>query len=92
MEYALGADPAVPNHGAILLAFESDNLVLTYTRPSSVLDLTYTVQWADTLGSTWSSNGVTQQIINDDGARRTIRALMPKGALRQRFVRLKVTQ
>ncbi len=92
MEYALGLDPAVPNHGAILLTFESDNLALTYTRPSAVIDLTYSVQWADTLGSTWSSIGVTQQIINDDGARRTIRAVLPKGTLRQRFVRLKVTQ
>ena len=54
--------------------------------------MSYQVEWTDTLGSAWSSAGVTQQILSDDGVTRTIRALLPKGTAGQRFVRLKVTR
>jgi hypothetical protein len=40
--------------------------------------------------ATWSSTGVTQQILSDDSARRTIRAVLTKGTTGQLFVRLKV--
>jgi Glycosyl hydrolase catalytic core/Concanavalin A-like lectin/glucanases superfamily/Putative Ig domain len=91
-EYALGLDPTVPERGALQLSVEADSLQLTYARPSAVLDVTYQVEWTDVLRSTWSSAGVTQQIIGDDGTARTIRATLPKGATGQRFVRLKTTQ
>jgi hypothetical protein len=91
-EYSTGSDPAVPNQGATPLTFDSTSLYLTYTRPAAVTEVTYAVEWADTIGSTWSSTGVTQQILSDDGITRTIRATLPKGAATQRFVRLKVSQ
>ena len=92
LEYALGLDPAVPNHGATPLATGPTTLQLTYTRPAAVTDVSYQVEWAAALGATWSSAGVTQQIISDDGVTRVIRATLPKGAGNQRFVRLRVAQ
>lgn len=91
-EYALGLDPAVPDRGATQLAFHGAALELTYPRPAGVTDISYHVEWSDRIDSaTWSSIGVTQQIISDDGTRRIIRAVMPKGSTGHRFVRLKVT-
>ena len=55
-----------------------------------VTDVSYQVEWAGTISSAWSSAGVTQQILGDDGVTRTIRATLPIGATGQRFVRLKV--
>ena len=90
-EYALGLDLVTANHGATQLAINGASLEFTYLRPAGVTDVLYQVEWADSLDAiAWSSTGVTQQIIMDDGARRTIRAVMPKGAGGQRFVRLKV--
>jgi hypothetical protein len=66
-------------------------LQLDYTRPDVVIDVGYQVEWADVLGSIWSGAGVTQQILNDDGSTRTIRATVPKGSTGRRFVRLKVS-
>ncbi len=68
-----------------------NSLHFTYRRPVAVTDVNYQVEWAATLASAWSSAGVTQQILTDDGVTRTIRAALPKGANSQRFVRLKVT-
>lgn len=91
MEYALGLDPAVPDQGATPLVIAGNLLHFTYSRPTAVTDVSYQVEWAATLGSTWSSAGLIQQILSEDGFTRTIRATLPKGATGQRFVRLKVT-
>ena len=92
-EYSLGLDPAVADQGATPLTINAASLYFTYIRPASVTDVSYQVEWANTIdAATWSSAGVTQQIVSDDGARRTIRAVVPKSAGAQRFVRLKVTR
>jgi hypothetical protein len=92
-EYALDLDPGVPNHGAIPLTVNATSLELTYTRPSSVTDVSYEIEWASNITATgWNSSGVSQQIVNDDGVRRTIRAVVPKGVGSQRFIRFKVSR
>ena len=91
-EYSTGLDPAVPNFGATPLVVDTATLQFTYTRPASVTDVTYIVEWASTLGTAWTSAGVTQQILSDDGVTRLIRATLPKGGPAQRFVRLKMMQ
>ena len=91
LEYALGLDPVVADREATPIAVDSTSLYFTYIRPAGVTDVKYQVEWANNVDSlTWSSAGVTQQILNDDGSRRTIRAVLPKGAIGRRFVRLKV--
>jgi len=90
LEYALGLDPAVRDRGATPLRINGSVLELSYVRPVMVTDVSYQVEWADSIGgSAWSSTGVTEQIVADDGAHRTIRATVPKGSNGQRFVRLK---
>ena len=89
-EYALGLDPAVPTSGALPLIVNPATLELTYQRPAAVVDVSYQVEWAATPAGPWSATGLSQQILTDDGATRTIRATLPKGAAAQRFVRLKV--
>ena len=89
-ECAVGLDPAVPDRGALTPGLDNASLYLTYTRAVGVTDVSYQVEWAGTIGSGWSSAGVTQQIMSDDGVSRTIRATVPKGATGQRFVRLKI--
>jgi hypothetical protein len=91
-EYALGLDPGVPDYAATPLVINGSSLELTYTRPVSVTDISYQVEWADDIDGIWSSTGVTQQLISDDGVRRTFRAMIPKGASGHRFVRLKVAR
>jgi hypothetical protein len=91
MEYALGLNPSVTERGVTPLVVNVGSLELTYARPVSVTDVTYQVQWADNIDAfNWSGLGVTQQIFDDDGNRRLIRATIPKGATGHRFVRLKV--
>ena len=91
LEYALGLDPAVPDHGVTSLTVEPTTLIFTYTRPDAITDVTYQLEWASRVDSaTWLSIGVTQRIVSDDGLWRTIQATLPRGATGRRFVRLKV--
>ena len=91
-EYGLVLDPAVPDHGAIDLSIEGPFLHVTYTRPVAATELDYEIAWTDSLGSPWRTTGVTQEIVADDGWRRTIRAVSFRGALGQRFVRLRIVK
>jgi hypothetical protein len=91
-EYAAGLDPSIPNSGVTALAFDNAWLHFTYARPVHVVGVSYQVEWTESLGSAWSSAGVTQQILSDDGVTRIIRTVIPKGGPTQRFVRLKVSQ
>ncbi|HUR46359.1 MAG TPA: glycosyl hydrolase, partial [Candidatus Saccharimonadales bacterium] len=92
MEYALGLDPTVIDKNATPLVLNSGSLSLTYNRPVGVTDVSYQVEWSDRIDSNlWSSVGVTQEIVNDDGVQRTIRTTIPRGGTGQRFVRLKVS-
>jgi len=91
LEYALGLDPTVPDAVATPLTLQSTQLVLTYTRPAEVLDVSYAVEWSDTLlPGAWTGAGVVQRIVADDGTRRIIQATLPRGNASQRFVRLRV--
>lgn len=93
MEYALGLDPAVRNQGALSLALAPDDtsLSFTYTRAVAALDVTFQIEWANTIDApVWSRGTLVEEILADDGVRRTMRARIPAGAGGQRFVRLMV--
>ena len=65
-----------------------------YTRNKlAMAELTFTVEWNDTLSSTgWSNAGVTETILSDDGVTQQVRARVPTGGNGHRFVRLTVTR
>ena len=91
LEYALATSPAQSNSAPYNVAQQGNTLVFTYTRPSLAPDLTYAVEWSQTLAAgSWSTAGVTQQITSDNGTIRTVKATVPAGSAAL-FLRLKVT-
>ena len=99
MKYALGLDPgkvcATPtdgtNPGLPLLTVEASTLSLVYQKDTTKTDIAYLVEAASDLTS-WSNNGVTEQLIATNGAIQTIKASVSKGGNPKQFIRLKVTQ
>ncbi len=91
MEYALGLNPMTPD-AADLPTVEASGgfLKFIYSRPSAITDLTYQVEWTGNLAA-WSTAGVIEDLLTDDGATRTIRAKVPVSGMRQ-FLHLKVTR
>jgi len=51
--------------------------------------MSYQVEWSDDL-TTWSSAGVVETLLSDDGTTRQVKATMPAGSIGRRFVRLRV--
>lgn len=91
LEYALATSPAQTNPTPCTLAQQSGTLTFTYPRPSLAPDLTYTVEWSQTIApGSWSSAGVTEQILSDNGTTRTVKATIPTAPAGV-FVRLRVT-
>jgi hypothetical protein len=68
------------------------NLEYTYTKNKSATDVTFTVEWTDTLTGLWSSTSVSSSIMSDNGTTQQIKATLPAGTNGRRFVRLRVTR
>jgi hypothetical protein len=91
LEYALATNPTQSNSAPYSVTRQGNALVFTYTRPSLAPDLTYAVEWSQTLtAGTWSTAGVTQQITSDNGTVRTVKASVPAGGAKL-FLHLRVT-
>ena len=53
--------------------------------------LTHAVEWSDTLAAgSWSSAGLTEQTLSDNGTVQQVNASIPTGSNNRRFIRLKV--
>ena len=90
LEYALATNPAQTNAAPYSVSSSGGFLFLTYTRPSLAPDLTYGVEWSDTLAAgSWSTLGIAQQVLSDDGTTRTVRASVAAGTGR-RFLRMRI--
>ncbi|MES2997445.1 MAG: Calx-beta domain-containing protein [Verrucomicrobiota bacterium] len=92
LEYALNSNPNQPSaadqpKGAV----ESGNLTMTYRRNVGATDLTYIVEISTSLGDgTWSSAGISEQILSNDGLTQVMKATLPIGAEPRKFMRLRV--
>ena len=85
-------NPKQPDSPSYHFSVQGAQITYTYTRPRVISDVVYAVEWSDTLAlGSWSSAGVTQQVIADNGTNLTVEAVLPAGAMGSRFVRLKVT-
>ncbi|MBL9129812.1 MAG: fibronectin type III domain-containing protein, partial [Verrucomicrobiaceae bacterium] len=94
MEWALGLNPTTASTLPATTTRNGAFFEFTYTRSIAVLNAggTFTVEWSDTLPSTsWSSAGVTEQILTDNGTVQQVRASVPVGSQGRRFVHLRVT-
>ncbi len=93
IEYARGTPPNQANAAGLTTQFDSGWLLLTYTRPTLTPDISYQVEWSETLAPAgWSTTNVQQFILSDDGLTRTVRAGVPIGTSAKGFLRLRVTQ
>jgi alpha-tubulin suppressor-like RCC1 family protein len=94
LEWACGLNPTTGSTLPITNVRNGANLEFTYTRSVAALNAgaIFTVEWSDTLpGTSWSTIGVTQAILSDNGTVQQVKATLPAGSAGQRFVRLKVT-
>lgn len=94
LEYALGLDPNISNTNGPTMALESDHLTLTYTRRKAPTDVSYVVLVCGDMPGAWSSAGITEEILADNGLFETVKAIDPATITGNtgRFIRLKVTR
>lgn len=95
LEYALSLDPKTAGKLPMGAAVNGANLEYTYTRSTSAVNAgtAYTVEWNPSLSAgSWSSAGVTQTVLSDDGTTQQVKAVIPvNGDASSMFVHLSVT-
>jgi sugar lactone lactonase YvrE len=91
IEYALELPPNNPSRLVGLCRVSDGTLEYTYTRSSAAWGsgTVYQVEWSEDLES-WSSLGVEEHIISDDGIHQRARASLPLGGKGKKFLRLRV--
>jgi hypothetical protein len=98
MEYGLGLEPksADPVTSAPIVGAVDDHVTLTYTRPTSLADISYTVEWSGDL-QTWSTgSGATELVSTTDNGNGTTtvvtRTTATLGSTPRQFLRLRITR
>ncbi len=96
LEFATAQNPNTSSRAMLTAIRNASALEITYTRSKAALTggMTFTVEWSDTLAANaWSTTGVTQTVLTDNGTIQTVKATVPAGpAIPLRYARLKVTQ
>src|SRR5262249_53259263 len=95
LEFATAQDGQHPSKAAITCRRNGTAIEFTYARSKAALSdgVTFSVQWSTTLLATsWTTTGVTEQILSDDGTIQTVKATMDGTALPRCFLRLDVTR
>ncbi len=90
IEFATYSAPNTPNPLPVTASPVGGLLQYDYQRDKSALtELTFVVEWSDSLvSSDWHTEGVSESILSDNGRVQQVRATMPKGDGQRRFVRL----
>jgi alpha-tubulin suppressor-like RCC1 family protein len=94
LEFALNLSPTAASKLPVATRVNGANFEYSYSRGSAAVTAgtTFTVEWSDTLAAgSWSSGGVTQVLLSDDGTTQQVKAVIPINATLARFVRLSVT-
>jgi formylglycine-generating enzyme required for sulfatase activity len=91
LEYALNLPPNAASRVPASVQATGGNLEYTYTRGTAAFNggTAYQVEWSDDL-TTWSSAGVVETLVGDDGTLQQVKATLPAGSGGRRFVRLRV--
>jgi hypothetical protein len=91
LEYAFGRDPHVAESGRGARARVEDGvLVLEYTRAKWAVDARFLVEAAPSLDGPWSSEGLVERVVNDDGVMQALDVVDSSGMQAVRFLRLVV--
>ncbi|MBI3885551.1 MAG: immunoglobulin domain-containing protein [Opitutae bacterium] len=92
VKYALGLEPKQnATLGLPEMSMTATDWVYTYTRPASVTDLAYAVEVSTDL-ATWTTTGVTHELVSTTGGVETWRARFPLSSAAKVFFRLQVTR
>jgi hypothetical protein len=94
LEWATNLNPTTSSTSPAVLAPNGAGLEFTYPRSVTALNAgaVFNVEWSDTLpGGSWSTAGVIQAILSDNGTVQQVKATLPAGSGGKRFVRLRVT-
>ncbi len=92
VKYGLGLDPKINvTSGLPETSAAGSDWTYTYTRPASVTDVVYTVEFSSDL-ATWTTTGVTHDWVSTAGGVDTWRGRYPLASAPVAFFRLKVTQ
>jgi hypothetical protein len=92
LEFFLALNPKVASRtGLPAVAREGSDLTLSYTRSKAALtEINHEVQWSTDL-QTWSTVGVTQQVLSETGTFEKVIARVPIGDAPAKFMRLGVS-
>jgi|GEM_PF-2288786 len=92
VEYALLLDPKKPNAIWATVSIEGSELCLTYQRRKAALtEVTFQCLWAISPTGPWSSTGVTESLLSDDGTRQSLKAKVSLSGVSRRFFKIQVT-
>ena len=94
LEFATAQNPTISTLMQPTLMKNGTALEFTYTRASAALadGVTFIVEWSDTLlPALWSSVGVTEQILSDNGTVQSVKTSVPAG-MGQRFLHLRIVR
>jgi uncharacterized delta-60 repeat protein len=94
IEFAINSTPLAFSSSPGTLVLNGASLEFTYTRSKGAMadGFTFTVEWSDSLTTaSWSSAGVTESILSDNGTVQQVQAVLPAGGSGRRFVHLKVS-
>jgi hypothetical protein len=93
LEYATAQNAKASSLVALSAIRTASAVEITYTRSKAALNggVTFAAEWSDTLASnSWSTAGVTQAILTDNGTVQTVKATIPTASgILVRFARLK---
>ncbi len=95
LEYATAQNPNASTLATLAAIRTASAVEITYIRSKAAFNggMTFAVEWSDTLATnSWSTAGVTQTILTDNGTVQTVMATIPtSGSTQGRFARLNVT-
>lgn len=91
MEFAIGTDPKSSTSSVIDLVKTGSVLEFTYQRSIEAMnEVSYIVEWSQTLAPPWEDQGVIETILSDNGVTQNVKASVPAGSMGKRFIRLRV--
>ena len=92
LEYAMGTPPLVPDSPGITATVTNSSISMTYPRLKNATDITvHAYRSANLQPNSWTTSGVTETLLSDDGTIQMWQASTAPGA-GPAFLRLQVTQ
>ena len=94
LEFCLNQDPRQSSPPGYSLIRNGSNLEFTYSRAKAALfdGVVFSVEWIDDLNLTiWSTIGVSELVLSDNGVVQQVRATLPAGPNGRRFLRIRAT-